>query len=116
MSNCKIYPSDKVGLDGHVYPTVGENIRKGLFGLELKQGVIDINNGNVTSPDFAISTGNSDYTFYIDRIAIILYPISCAKGNISCRISLFPKGKSLITTTVKIADISGKIMVLYTEE
>ena len=50
MSDCKTYPADTVDIYGNAWPTVGENIRNGIFG-KLKEGKIKINKKNITSSD-----------------------------------------------------------------
>ena len=54
MSDCKIYPADTVDIYGNVWPSVGENIRNGIFGENVKVGYVNINKGAV------IIQGNAD--------------------------------------------------------
>ena len=44
MSDCKNYPADTVDVYGNVWPTVGENIRNGIVGENVKVGYVNINN------------------------------------------------------------------------
>ena len=71
MSDCKVYPSDTVDIYGNVWPTVGENIRNGIFGENVKVGYVNIDRGKITSNDFNISTVSRDY-FVIESVTAIL--------------------------------------------
>ena len=71
MSDCKIYPADTVDIYGNVWPTVGENIRNGMFGENVKVGYVNIDEGKITSNDFNISTVSQDY-FVIENVTAIL--------------------------------------------
>ena len=73
MSDCKIYPADTVDIYGNVWPTVGENIRNGIFGENVKVGYVNIDNGNITSTDFTISTVSRDYFVIEDVTAILVF-------------------------------------------
>lgn len=73
MSDCKIYPADTVDISGNVWPTVGENIRNGMFGENVKVGYVNIDNGKITSNDFNISTVSNSYFVIEDVIAIIVF-------------------------------------------
>lgn len=115
MSDCKIYPADTVDIYGNVWPTVGENIRNGMFGVELKQGVIDLNNGIVTSQDFDISK-IEESRFIINKKAFFVYPISCSGDVLSFRTSFNRLGETYIISFVSLKNVIGKIAVLYTEE
>ena len=42
MSDCKAYPADTVDIYGNVWQTVGENIRNGIFGENVKVGYVNI--------------------------------------------------------------------------
>lgn len=71
MSDCKVYPADTVDIYGNVWSTVGENIRNGMFGENVKVGYVNIDMGNITSNDFNISTVSRDY-FVIENVTAIL--------------------------------------------
>ena len=70
MSDCKTYPADTVDIYGNVWQTVGENIRNGLFGENVKVGYVNIDEGKITSNDFNISTVSRDY-FVIENVTAI---------------------------------------------
>ena len=74
MSDCKIYPADTVDYNGKEWPTVGENIRNGIFGFKIKRGFIKITGGKVTSTDFLISR-ILEKEFHINKIGILIFPI-----------------------------------------
>ena len=67
MSDCKIYQADTVDIYGNVWPTVGENIRNGILGENVKVGYVDINNGELTSTDFNIIINDGSH-FRINNI------------------------------------------------
>lgn len=83
MSDCKIYPADTVDIYGNAWPTVGENIRNGIFGENVKVGYVNIDNGNVTSTDFNISTVSQAY-FVIENVtAILVFTESITLGTLN---------------------------------
>ena len=87
MSDCKIYPADTVDIYGNVWPTVGENIRNGLFGENVKWSYININKGKVTSKDFIISKIN-DNDFRITNIkCFFIFPESIEEGSVRFNVS-----------------------------
>ena len=73
MSDCKSYPADTVDIYGNVWSTVGENIRNGMFGENVKVGYVNIDNGKITSNDFNISTVSQDYFVIEDVTAILVF-------------------------------------------
>ena len=73
MSDCKIYTADTVDIYGNVWPTVGENIRNGIFGENVKVGYVNIDRGKITSNDFNISTVSQDYFVIEDVTAILVF-------------------------------------------
>ena len=73
MSDCKIYPADTVDSYGNVWATVGENIRNGIFGENVKVGYVNIDKGKITSNDFNISTVSPGYFVIEDVTAIIVF-------------------------------------------
>lgn len=116
MSDCKIYPADTVDVTGNVWATVGENIRNGLFGAELKQSVIYINEQKITSPDLIIENiVNGQFTIKGKKVFLV-YPISCSRGFLSFRISYDTKGNSNLVSFTGLTGVEGKIGVLYTEK
>ena len=112
MSDCKIYPADTVDAAGKAWPTVGENIRNGLFGAEVKKGVINIDGQNTASQELTINIVNNGIS--VKEKVLLLYPISCSSGYLSFRISLTSK-ETILVPSVDINTIKGKIGVLYTE-
>ena len=81
MSDCKIYQADTVDIYGNVWPTVGENIRNGIFGENVKVGYVNIDNGKITSNDFNISTVSRDY-FVIEAVTAILVFTKIITGGV----------------------------------
>lgn len=81
MSDCKIYPADTVDIYGNVWPSVGENIRKGIFGENVKVGYVNIDNGNITSNDFNISSVSRDY-FVVENVTAILVFTEIITGGV----------------------------------
>ena len=80
MSDCKTYPADTVDIYGNVWPSVGENIRNGIFGENVKVGYVNIDNGKITSNDFNISTVSRDYFVIEDVTAILVFTKSISGG------------------------------------
>lgn len=80
MSDCKIYPADTVDIYGNAWLTVGENIRNGLFGENVKVGYVNINNGKITSTDFDISSVARDYFVMENVTAILVFTESITGG------------------------------------
>ena len=74
MSDCKTYQADTVDIYGNVWPTVGENIRNGMFGENVKVGYVNIDRGKITSNDFNISSVSNDYFVIEDVTAILVFP------------------------------------------
>ena len=94
MSDCKAYPSDTVDIYGNVWPTVGENIRNGIFGENVKVGYVHINKGNITSPDLTIA-GVSKNNFTILKInCLLVFTESIETGGINISFN-----NSIISTT-----------------
>ena len=81
MSDCKIYPADTVDIYGNAWPTVGENIRNGIFGENVKVGYVNIDNGKITSNDFNISTVSQGY-FVIENVTAILVFTEIITGGV----------------------------------
>ena len=73
MSDCKVYTADTVDIYGNVWMTVGENIRNGLFGENVKVGYVNIDRGKITSNDFNISTVSNEYFVIEDVTAILVF-------------------------------------------
>lgn len=113
MSDCKIYPADTVDIYGDVWPTVGENIRNGLFGENVKVGYVNINKGKVTSTDFIINDIYSS-NFRIENINCFLVfteSISTKQG-ITISFANLPK-LSIIYTGAMLSDIIATIKIIY---
>lgn len=81
MSDCKIYPADTVDICGNVWPTLGENIRNGMFGENVKVGYVNIDYGNITSNNFDISTVSPDY-FVMENVTTILVITESITGGV----------------------------------
>lgn len=81
MSDCKIYPADTVDIYGNVWETVGENIRNGMFGENVKVGYVNIDRGKVTSNDFNISTVSPEY-FVLESVTAILVFTEIITGGV----------------------------------
>ena len=81
MNDCKIYPADTVDIYGNAWPTVGENIRNGMFGDNVKVGYVNIDSGNITSNDFNISTVSQGY-FVIEDVSAILVFTEIITGGV----------------------------------
>ena len=115
MSDCKIYPADTVDIYGNVWQTVGENIRNGLFGENVKVGYVNINKGNVTSTDFIIRDIYSS-NFRIENINCFLAFTESISTKTGMTISFANLPKlSIIYTGSVISDIIGTIKVIYKE-
>ena len=112
MSDCKIYPADTVDIYGNVWPTLGENIRNGIFG-KLKEGKIKINKKNITSSDFEISN-IEDLKFVINKKAILVLVDKVYESSVSIRITYFQKNCA-INFNHTLNDIVADLTVLYTE-
>ena len=81
MSDCKAYPADTVDIYGNVWTTVGENIRNGIFGENVKVGYVNIDKGKITSNDFNISTVSQGY-FVIEDVTTILVFTEIITGGV----------------------------------
>ena len=114
MSDCKIYPADTVDIYGKVWSTVGENIRNGIFGENVKVGYVNINNGVVTSPNFIISnTYNS--SFKIETIRVFsAFPENIENGNLNISIEN-SNNFVIIRNAQKLDTIIASIKIIYKE-
>ena len=114
MSDCKIYPADTVDIYGNVWPTVGENIRNGMFGENVKVGYVNIDNGNVTSPNFIISNTYTS-SFKIENIrAFSAFPENIENGNLN--ISIENSNKFVIIRNAQALNtIVASIKIIYKE-
>ena len=112
MSDSTIYPADTVDIYGNVWPTVGENIRNGIFG-KLKWGKIKINKKNITSSDFKISN-IEDAKFVINKKAILVFVDKVYESSVSIRIVYFQKNCA-ITFSHTLTDTVADLTVLYNE-
>lgn len=113
MSDCKIYPADTVDIYGNVWPTVGENIRNGMFGETVKVGYVNIDKGNFTSADFINITSNASNNFIIRKInCIFIFPISITQGGLNLSIA----NKDLLTTirnTASFSEVVATVKIIY---
>ena len=80
MSDCKVYSADTVDIYGNVWSTVGENIRNGMFGENVKVGYVNIDRGKITSNDFNISSVSQDYFVIEDVTAILVFTETITGG------------------------------------
>lgn len=114
MCDCKTYPADTVDIYGNVWPTVGENIRNGIFGENAKVGYVNINNGVVTSPNFIISNTYTS-SFKIENIRVFsAFPENIENGNINISIEN-SKNLALIRNSEKLETIVASIKIIYKE-
>lgn len=112
MSDCKIYPADTVDIYGNVWPTVGENIRNGMFG-KLKVAKININGGNINSSELKISN-IEEFGFTIDKKGIFIFVDEVESGPVSLRI-VYYKSECRIMATYTLQDIIADVTMLYME-
>ena len=114
MSDCKIYPADTVDIYGNVWPSVGENIRNGIFGENVKVGYVNINNGNVASPNFIISNTYTS-SFKIENIRVFsAFPENIENGNLN--ISIENSNKFVIIRNAQALNtIVASIKIIYKE-
>ena len=114
MSDCKTYPADTVDIYGNVWPTVGENIRNGIFGENVKVGYVNINKGNVTSQDFIVSVVDST-SFKIDNIHIFFaFTDEIKEGGLNISFNNSSK-KASISNTTPLSNVIGTIKIIYKE-
>lgn len=112
MSDCKIYPADTVDIYGNVWQTVGENIRNGLFGENVKVGYVNINNGNITSNDFNI-TDKASNSFKLNNVNIfILFPETVKLGGINASIAN-SKTFAIIRNNQEFKGIDAIMKIIY---
>ena len=112
MSDCKIYPADTVDIYGNVWPTVGENIRNGMFGENVKVGRVHIDKGTITSTDFTI-TDRTPNSFRIKNITIILlFPETVINGGINAAIAN-SYNSSTIRNTQDFTNVSATLKIIY---
>ena len=112
MSDSTIYPADTVDVYGNVWPTVGENIRNGLFG-KLKAGKININGKNITSRDFKISDIQNQ-NFTINKKGVLIFIDKVYSGLFFLRFS-YSSNFCMIVSTSSFENIQADISILYTE-
>ena len=114
MSDCKAYPADTVDIYGNVWTTVGENIRNGIFGENVKVGYVNINNGNVTSPNFIISNTYTS-SFKIENIRVFsVFPENIENGNLN--ISIENSNKFVVIRNAQALNtVSASIKIIYKE-
>ena len=112
MSDCKIYPADTVDVYGNVWPTVGENIRNGIFGENVKVGYVNINKGNVTSTDFIISK-TYDFIFKIKKAnCMLIIPLNITRGGVT--FSIFNSSVDVsIQSGTNFNNFDGTFKIIY---
>ena len=114
MSDCKIYPADAVDIYGNVWPSVGENIRNGMFGENVKVGYVNINNGDVTSPNFIISNTYTS-SFKIENIRVFsAFPENIENGNLNISIEN-SNNFVIIRNSQALNTIVASIKIIYKE-
>ena len=108
MSDCKIYPADTVDIYGNVWTTLGENIRNGMFGENVKVGHVHINKGKITSPDLSIA-GVSKNNFTILKInCLLVFTESIETGGVGISFT-----NSIISSTfINSADLTNVIATI----
>lgn len=114
MSDCKIYPADTIDIYGNVWETVGENIRNGMFGENVKSGYVYINEGNITSTDFTITNKQSN-SFKINNVnSFFVFPVSIESGGINTTIE---NAKNFVTirNSQNLNDVIATIKIIYKE-
>lgn len=115
MSDCKIYPADTVDISGNVWETVGENIRNGIFGENVKAGYVNIDKGNITSTNFIdIDIDKTDKTnFVIQNINCFLaFAESITEGGLNITIAntaTFAR----IRNTISFNNVVATIKIIY---
>lgn len=112
MSDCKNYPADTVDIYGNVWPTVGENIRNGMFG-KVKAAKIKIDGKNITSNDLEI-VAIYDSIFRLNKNVLFVCIDRMYKGALSIRTEHDPEYCD-INTTYLLENIKADITVFYTE-
>lgn len=114
MSDCKIYPADTVDIYGNVWETVGENIRNGMFGENVKCGYVNINKGNITSTDFTI-TDILTNSFKINNVNVFLvFPENIISGVVNTTIANSTKF-STIRNNQDLNGVDATIKIIYKE-
>ena len=114
MSDCKVYPADTVDIYGNVWSTVGENIRNGMFGENVKVGYVNINNGTVTSPNFIISNTYTS-SFKIENIRVFsAFPENIENGSLNISIEN-SNNFAVIRNAQKLETIVASIKIIYKE-
>ena len=112
MSDCKIYPADTVDIFGNVWPTVGENIRNGIFGENVKVGYVNINKGECTSTDFSIINVDSNRFRINNIISFLIFPESITEGRLTLTISN-AFDYILIRNSDSFSGVSATIKIIY---
>lgn len=111
MSDCKMYPADTVDATGTVWPTIGENIRNGIYQEEVKEGSIIIRNGVVSSDDVVISN-ISDYGFRVNKKILFFIVKKVYRGQAGIRLTYFSNYTDIITTS-KVPYFDADISIIY---
>ena len=115
MSDCKIYPADTVDIYGNVWPTVGENIRNGLFGFKVNRGFIKINNNEVTSTDFLVYK-ILEKEFHIDKIAILTFPVLNTGSYVNFSLRVSPNDSTAFVSSNPLNKLNCTLEVIYLEK
>ncbi len=114
MSDCKIYPADTVDIYGNVWETVGENIRNGMFGENVKCGYVNINKGNITSTDFTI-TDILPSSFRINNVnAFLVFKEIVKLGGVNVTIANL-NNYTMIRNTQDFKGVIATIKIIYKE-
>ena len=114
MSDCKIYPADTIDIYGNAWPTVGENIRNGMFGENVKAGYVNIDKGNITSTDFKINnTSSSSFYIYNTRVFFIISE-NVEAGGVNISFANFYNGTT-IHNTQDFSKVVASIRIIYKE-
>lgn len=114
MSDCKIYPADTVDIYGNAWETVGENIRNGIFGENVKCGYVNINKGNIDSTDFII-TDKLNTSFRLNGVnAFFVFPEIVTSGGINVMIA---NSTNFVTirNTQDFSSVVATIKIIYKE-
>lgn len=114
MSDCKIYPADTVDIYGNAWQTVGENIRNGMFGKNVKTGYVNIDNGNINSTDFTISSSSENSFTLINVNCLLVFTESVEQGALDISF-LNTNAFSVIRTSTNYTNTLATIKIIYKE-
>ena len=112
MNDCKIYPADTVDIYGNVWPTVGENIRNGMFGENVKVGYVNIYYGNITSKDFII-TDKTSVGFKLNKVNVFFaFPEIISSGGLNISIAN-SSNFTTIRNTQELSSVVATMKIIY---